>query len=171
MYRATGSSEFAKNSIHGSIRHCSTRSTLRARPGRCTFCTNLRFTFLGSPFPYLHFHMHLALMQPLYRARSCSEFAQISIHGPIRHCSTRSSFRARPGRCAFCTNSRFTGLGMQNSLGNFAWVTEFPARWGIPKTLGGVPKSLGDLTRECQILGGAKFSGVQDPLYDTENIP
>ena len=59
--------------IHGHIRHCSTWSIWRAGTGRCVFCTNSRFTFLGSPSPYHPFHMHLVLVQPLYRGRSTSQ--------------------------------------------------------------------------------------------------
>ena len=60
-------------SIHGSIRHCSTRSILRAGTSRCVFCTNSRFMFLVCPFSQLPFHMHPALVQPLYRAKSNSK--------------------------------------------------------------------------------------------------
>ena len=92
------------------IRHCSTRGSLRARNGRCAFCTNSWFTFLGSPSPWIPFYMHLALVQPLDRARSSSEFAQTSIHGFIQHCSTRGTLWTRSGQWAFSTNSRFIFL-------------------------------------------------------------
>ena len=48
--------------------------------------------------------------------------------------------------------------------GNFAWGCQITCSVGDTKNTEGVPKSLGDLTRGCQILGGAKFSGVPDPL-------
>ena len=94
--------------IHGPIRCGWGRSSLQARPGRRAFCTDSTFRFLRSPSPLLPFHMHLALVQPLYRASGSSKFEQISIHGPIRCGLGRSSLLARPGRCAFCTDSTFT---------------------------------------------------------------
>ena len=33
--------------------------------------------------------------------------------------------------------SREFCMGIPNSLGNFAWGSEFDVRWGIPKTLKG----------------------------------
>ena len=111
LYRARSSPDFAQFSVHDPIRRCRRRSSLQARPGRCAFCTNSRFTFLGSPSPLPPFHMHLALVQPLYRARGSPEFAQISIDSVIRRCRRRLCLQARPGRCTFCTNSRFTFLG------------------------------------------------------------
>ena len=62
--------KYAQTSIHGSVRHCSTRSILRAGTGRNVFCANSRFTYFGSLSPLLHFHVHPALVEPLHRARS-----------------------------------------------------------------------------------------------------
>ena len=84
---------------------------MRARPGGCAFSTNSIFTFLGSPSPLLLFHMHLASVQPLYQATGSSEFARISFDRTIRHCRRRSNVWARPGGCAFSTNSIITFLG------------------------------------------------------------
>ena len=110
LYRVIGISEFAQISVHGPIRLCRRRNILEARPGRCTFWIDPSCTFVGSPSSLLSFHMHHSLVQALYRAIDISEFAQISIHGPIRRCKRRSSLEARLGRCAFCTYSRFTFL-------------------------------------------------------------
>ena len=55
--------------------------------------------------------------------------------------------------------SREFGMGMPNSLGDFAWGCRILCSVGDTKNTEGVPKSLGDLTRGCQILGG-----VPDPL-------
>ena len=111
LQRATGSSECAQISTGGPIRRCTRRNSLQAHTGRCAFCTNPRFTFLGSPSSKLPFHMHLALVQPLYRATGSSECAQIFTGSPIRRCTRRSSLQTRTGRSAFCTNARFTFLG------------------------------------------------------------
>ena len=46
-------------------------------------------------------------------------------------------------------------MEMPNSLGNFAWGCRIPCLVGDTKNTEGVPKSLGELTRGCQILGGA----------------
>ena len=116
LYQEIGSSEFAQISIHGPIRRCRRRSSLEARHDRCAFSTNPSLTIFGSPSALLPFHMHYLLVQALYRAIGISEFAQIFIHGPIRHCRRRSSFEARPGRSAFCTNPCFTFLGSSSSL-------------------------------------------------------
>ena len=116
MYRATGSSEFAQISIDGPIPRCMKRSSLQARPGRCAYCTNARFTFLGSPSPFQPFDLNLISVQPLYRGTGGSEFAQISNDGPIWQCMKRTSLQARPGWCAFSTNTRFTFSGSPSPL-------------------------------------------------------
>ena len=115
LYRATGSSECAQTSSGGPTRRCTRRSSLQARTGRCSFSTNARFTFSGSPSSKLPFHMYLALVQTLYRATGSNEFAQISTDGPTRRCTRRSSLQARTGRCSFCTNTRFIFLGSPSS--------------------------------------------------------
>ena len=58
--------------------------------------------------------------------------------------------------------SREFCMGMPNSLGNSAWDAEFP--WGT-KNIEGVPKSLGDLTRGCQILEGARSPMTPEVPY------
>ena len=110
-YRATGSPEFAQISIDAVIRRCKRRCGLQARSGRCAFCTNSRLTFIGSPYPYLPFHMHLTLVQASYRATGSPEFAQISIDAVIRRCKRRCGLQARYGRWAFSTNTRLTFQG------------------------------------------------------------
>ena len=67
--------KYAQISIHGSIRRCRTRNTLRARPVRWAFCTNSRFTFFGSPSSYVPYHILPASVQPLYRARRSSKLS------------------------------------------------------------------------------------------------
>ena len=67
--------ECAQISIDGSKRRCRRRRILHARPGRCAFFTETRFTFPGSAAPQLLFHIHLALLEALYRAKSTSECA------------------------------------------------------------------------------------------------
>ena len=99
---------------------------MKARPGRCAFCTNTNFTFLGSPSSLLPFHMQHSLVQALHRAICSSEFAQISIHGPIRCWRRLRSLEARSGRCAFCTYSRFTFLGSPSH--NFLLLCTFRLR-------------------------------------------
>ena len=116
LYRAKGSSEFAQISIHHPPRRCRRRSNLVARPSRCALCTNTSFTFLGSPSPLLRFHMQHSFLQALYWEIGSSEFAQISIHGPIQHCRRRSCLEARPCRYAFGTNPNFTFVGSPSSL-------------------------------------------------------
>ena len=111
LIRATGSPECAQISTGGHIRRCTRRSSLQARTGRCAFYTNRRLPFLGFSYLKFPFHMHLALVQPLYRATGRPECAQISTGGPIRRCTRRSSLQARTGRCAFSTNARFQFLG------------------------------------------------------------
>ena len=115
LYLATVSSEFAQISIDGHLPRSMKRSSLQARPGRCAYCTSARFTFSCSPSPLHPFHLHLASVQPLYRATGGSEFAQISIVGPIRRCMKRSSLQARPRRCAYSINTRFTFSGSPSS--------------------------------------------------------
>ena len=83
LCREIGSSEFAQIYIPCPTRRCRMRSSLEARPGRCAFCTNKSCTFVGSASSLLPFDMHYSLVQSLYRTIGSSEFAQISIHGPI----------------------------------------------------------------------------------------
>ena len=112
---ATGSSEYAQISTGGPTRRCTTRSSLQARTGGCSFCTTGRFTFLGSPSSKLPFNNYLVLVQPLYRWNVSSECVQISTGGPTRRCTRRSSLQARTGRWAFSTNARFTFLDSASS--------------------------------------------------------
>ena len=73
--------------------------------------------------------------------------------------------------------SREFCMGMpKTSLGNFAWDAKFPVQWGIPKSTEGVLKSLGNLTRGCQILGGyspvaINFAWLWWSLMASEALP
>ena len=89
---ATGSSECVQICTGVPTRRCTRRSSLQAHTGRCSFCTTGKFTFLSSPSSKLPFHMHLALVQPFYRANGSSECVQISTGGPSRRCMRRSGF-------------------------------------------------------------------------------
>ena len=111
LHRARGSPECAQIPFDGPIRNCSRRSTLWARLRRYAFCTDSGITFLGSPFPYLPFHMHFPLVETLYRARGSPECAHIRFDCFLRNCSRRSSFRVRPRWYAFCTFPGFTFSG------------------------------------------------------------
>ena len=51
---------------------------------------------------------------------------------------------------------------------NYAWGCQIPCSVGDTKSTEGVPKSLGDLARGCQILGGAGVTGnLASPVYGT----
>ena len=66
----------------------------------------LRFQAL-LPLSFL-FHVHLAMVQTLYWARSSPEFPQISIDGAMRISYRMGSFQDRPRRYAVCTDPDFT---------------------------------------------------------------
>ena len=103
LYRARGSPNFNQISTHDPTLNCCGRSNLQARPRRCAFCAEPGLPYSGSPSPKLPFHMHLAMVQTLYRARGSPDFAQISTHGPTLNFCGRSNLHARPRGCAFCT--------------------------------------------------------------------
>ena len=63
---AIGSLELKQISIDGTILRCLGRGSLEARIGLWAICTYSKIIFLGSPFPYLHFDMHIALVQTRY---------------------------------------------------------------------------------------------------------
>ena len=54
--------------------------------------------------------MHLALVQPLYRAIKGRECTRISIDGTTPRCKGRRYWQARTALCAFCTEKGFTFL-------------------------------------------------------------
>ena len=54
-----------------------------------------------------HFHIHLALVQALYRARDNNEYPQISNDVAMRICSKRTYLQSRPRLCAFGTDPAF----------------------------------------------------------------
>ena len=104
LYRATGGSEFAQISIHGPIRRCMKRTSLQARPGRCAYCTNARFTFSCSPSPLHPFHLHLASVQPLYRAKCGHLLYRLRVFifqlpFPLVSCSSTSCISATSAPC------------------------------------------------------------------------
>ena len=111
ILRCRGSPEFAQISIDGVVRDCTRRGSLLARPRRCPFCIKSWFAFSGSPATWLSFHMQLALVQTLYRARGSPEFAQISIDGAVCNCSRGGSLLVRPRRCPFATEPWFAFSG------------------------------------------------------------
>ena len=69
LCRARFSPEFAQISIHGAICNCSRGGSLLVRHRWCAFCTDPGFRFSASPSPLLPFHMHLTLVETLYRTR------------------------------------------------------------------------------------------------------
>ena len=87
--------------VHDEGRFFQNVGSLYARPRWCPFCTNPWFAFTGSLAPLLRFHIHLALVQTLYRARGSHEFAQISIDGAMRNCRGRGSLLAGLRRSPF----------------------------------------------------------------------
>ena len=129
LYRATGGSECVQISTGGPAMRYTIRCSLQARTGRWAFSTNARLTFLGSPSSKLPFHIHLALVQPLYRATGSSECVQNYSGGPIRRCTRRSSLRARTGWCSICTTGRFTFLGSPSSKLPFHTHLELVQPW------------------------------------------
>ena len=110
LYRARKSREYTRISIDCTIRRCRIRRLWPARSALCAFCTGKGFTFKNSSCPYLLDNMHLALVQPLYRARKSRECTRISIDCPIRHCRGRRYWPASTALCAFCTGKGFTFL-------------------------------------------------------------
>ena len=106
-------------SVHSDIR-------LEARPVRCAFCTNSRFTFLGSISPQFPFHLHLGFVQTLYRAIGCSEFAQIFIHGPIRRCRRREQFGGPSWQVRFLHQLKVYIFRLLFPITSFSYA---PSRW------------------------------------------
>ena len=80
LYRAKCNHEFALICIHSAVRNYSVGVSLQVHPRRCAFCTDLGFTFSGSPYPQRPFYLHLALAEALYRARCSPKF-----HGAVRN--------------------------------------------------------------------------------------
>ena len=105
------SAEFPQISIFGPVRRCMKPGSLQHHTGKCAFCIDTRFTFLGSPFPQLPFDIIIALVQHGTVEKWCPEFSQISIFGPVRHCMKPGSLQPHTGKSAFCTDSRITFLG------------------------------------------------------------
>ena len=67
------------NLIEGTIRRCNGRRYWPARTALFAFSTEKGFTFLNSACPLLQDNMHLALVQPFYRARISRECTRISL--------------------------------------------------------------------------------------------
>ena len=111
LYGGRGCPKFAQIFIDGAIQRSRIQNSLQAPLGRWAFCTDAWFTFLGPPSHYISFHMHLALVQPLYRGRDSPEFAQISNDGAVQRCTIHSSLQALEGQWAFYTDAWFTFLG------------------------------------------------------------
>ena len=110
LYRARHTRECTRISIDGTIGRCMGRRHCKDRTALCAFCSDKRFPYLNSPFPYLRGYMHLALVQPLYLARHARECTRISIYGTIERSSGQWYLKARTALCAFCTDKRFPFL-------------------------------------------------------------
>ena len=102
---AIGSLELKQISIDGTIRLCLVRGRLEALTGLWAICTRARIIFLGSPFPYLPFDMHIGLVQNGTMAINSLELTQISIDGIKRRCLGRGNLEALTGLWAICTNA------------------------------------------------------------------
>ena len=105
------SPEFSQISIFGHVRRFMKPGSLQPHIGKWAFCTDIRITFLGSPFPQLLFDIVITLVQIRYRGKGRPEFPQISTLGPVCRCMKPGSYQPRTGKCAFCTNTRITCLG------------------------------------------------------------
>ena len=157
LYRARGSPECAQILFDGPIRNCSRRSTLWARLRRYAFCTDSGITFLGSPFPYLPFHMHFPLVETLYRARGSPECARICFDCPLRNCSRRSSFRARSRWYAFCTVPGFTFSGFPSLMFLFICILHWCKHCTVLEVTTNVRKC--PMTAQCEIAADVVVYG------------
>ena len=110
LYRTRISRECTRISIEGTIWRFMGRRYWPARTALCAFCTKKGLTFLNSSCTYLLDNMHLALVQPLYRARISRECTQISIEDTIRLCMERRYWPAYTAFSDFCTEKGFTFL-------------------------------------------------------------
>ena len=81
LYRARISLEYARISIEGTVRSCIGGRYWPAITDLYAFCTEKGFTFINSSCPYLLDNIHLALVQPFFRARISRECMRISIVG------------------------------------------------------------------------------------------
>ena len=106
-----GSPEFPPIFIFRLISCSMKPSSLQPRTGKYAFCTDIRITFLGSPFPHLPFDIIIALVQTRNRGKKRPKFPQISIIGLVRRCMKPVSLQPHTGKCAFCTDTRITFLG------------------------------------------------------------
>ena len=77
LYGARISPESTRISIEGTIRRCMGRRYWPARTALCAFSTEKWLTFLNFSGPCLLNNMHLALVQPLFRARKNRECTRI----------------------------------------------------------------------------------------------
>ena len=101
---------FREFSFADTIRRCCRVNNFQARIALSVDCTNTGCAFLASPFPLLFNHIQFALVQLVFRARVCREFARISIDGIIRRCCRMNNFQARIALCVDCTNAGFAFL-------------------------------------------------------------
>ena len=73
------------NLIEGTIRRCMGRRYWPARTALCAFSTEKGFTCLYSSCPLLLDNLHLALVQPLHRARISRECIHLkALYGAAR---------------------------------------------------------------------------------------
>ena len=66
---------------------------------------------MASPFPQLLAHMEFALVQLLFRARVCLEFARIFIADTMRRWYRRNNLQTSTALCVDCTNGGIAFLG------------------------------------------------------------
>ena len=85
---------------------------MQARTALCFECKNGGLAFLASPFPQLLAHMLFALVQLLFRARVCREFARISIADTMQRWCRRNNSKAPTALCVDCTNVGFCVFGL-----------------------------------------------------------
>ena len=105
LYRARKRREYTRISIDDTIRRCRGRRYLTAHTALSALCTEKGFTF---SCPYFLDNIHLALVQPLYRARKSREYTWISIDDTIRCCRERRYLTAHTALSALCTEKGFT---------------------------------------------------------------
>ena len=110
LYRARKSCEYTRISIEGTIRRCMGRRYWPARTELYAFCTEKGFTFLNSSCQQLLDNMHLALVQPLYRARKSRECTRISIDDTTRRYRGRWYWPTRKTLCTSWTERWFRYL-------------------------------------------------------------
>ena len=101
-----GRPEFPQISILGPVRRCIKPGSLQPHTEKCAFCTDVRITFLGSPFPQLPFDITIALVQIRYRGERKPLISSNFHCWPIRRCMKPGSLQPHTGKCSFYTDIR-----------------------------------------------------------------